>query len=75
MIVGAYMGFRRPLDRKLAAPCVMSSNAPMPVPIATPTRKLSSFVRSNPESASAIFDAATAICEKRAIRWAALRSR
>ena len=45
------------------------------VPISTPTRKLSSFVRSNPESASAIFDAATAICEKRAIRWAALRSR
>ena len=75
MIVGAYIGFSRPLVAKEIAPVVMSSNAPMPVPIATPTRKLSSLARSRPESASAMPEAATAICEKRAMRCAALRSR
>ena len=60
--------------KKEAAPVVMSSNAPMPVPIATPTRKSSSLDRSRPASAIAMPEAATAICEKRAIRCAALRS-
>ncbi len=56
------------------APPVISMNPPIPVPMSTPTRKSSSLARSRPESARAIDDAATAICEKRAMRCAALRS-
>src|SRR5487761_1834156 len=52
------------------APLVISMKPPIPVPMSTPTRKLSSFAMSNPESVSAMPDAATASCEKRAMRCA-----